>query len=75
MIWFDSGDDLTDRTFRWGCLGSLILSLMGMGLIIWGGSLILGSETNWLGWVILALGVILAFLGGGWTFFEWIWFP
>jgi hypothetical protein len=69
---FDS--DIEDRVDRWGCFGSLILILAGIGLAVYGVGLVHASESNGWGWFCIALGVILLFLGGGWEFFLWgIW--
>ena len=70
-----SVDELSERTRRFGCFGSATLVLGGVGLVVFGAKTIKASETDWIGWVLIALGVILVFIGGGWTFFEWLWFP
>jgi len=68
-------EDLTERTQRFGCIGSAVMVAAGIGLIGWGVKMIMTSESNWIGWIMIAAGVVLSFIGGGFNVLGWIWWP
>ena len=75
MSLFSPGDDLSERTRRFGCLGSAALMLTGFGLIVWGVSVVKSSETNWIGWTAIAVGIVFIYIGGGLDILGSIWWP